>query len=609
MSSFKLSGSKIIFILLWLLILSNTAKAVQDPGPRLGVNVGGLHKLSTALPFTDLFKNSRGWFTSCEFNWQTKRAIDPGCTAKTSFNTHEQNKLPLDRNGYVRSLPDRNSPVIYTSVTSGLNLEEDFPLGRYVLLYSGLGKIEVLGGLNIIEERPGRIVFDLISTRLGIKVKISQTQAGNHIRDIHLVAAHNEHTFRQRPFNPDYIARMRPFQSIRFMPWTNPRATKLVHWNQHPTPDFVNYTADGGVPVETMIDIANAANAAPWLNMPHTASDQFMREYARMARRRVTGNKKIYIEFSNEMWNVIFPATSYAIREAIKLWPNAYAKKNSYERRVKLANNWYGKRSVEMCNIWKQVFGNQKNRVICVIASQSNVDWVGKEALDCPLWAGGPCGSKVDAYAVGPYFGDYIAKLPHRAEVTHWANRPDGMNLLFREIEQGGVLRKGPKGGAIQHFVNSNMKTSMKLADDYGLPLLAYESGQHLIRYDRPHKITDTKLLDFFMRANQDPRMKRAYQRYLQAWEQNGGKTLMHFYGIGKPSHEDFFGMLASPKQTHSAKYDAMLQYMGTRYRDSYQHQSPLSAQALAERRGAVQKELNKSQLKRHPSGRPMSQK
>lgn len=609
MLGFKLSVSKLIFILLWMLILSNTALAVQGPGPRLGVNVGGLHKLSTALPFTDLFKNSRGWFTSCEFNWQTKRAIDPGCTAKNSFNTHEQSKLALDRNGYVRSLPGRNSPVIYTSVTSGLNLEEDFPLGRYVLLYSGLGDLKVQGGLNIIEERPGRIVFDLISTRMGLKVKISSTKAGNHIRDIHLVAAHNENTFRQRPFNPDYIARMRPFQSIRFMPWTNPRATKLVHWNQHPTPDFVNYTADGGVPVETMIDIANAANAAPWLNMPHMASDGFMREYARMARRRVTGNKKIYIEFSNEMWNVIFPATSYAIREAMKLWPNAYASKNSYERRVKLANNWYGKRSVEMCNIWKQVFGNQKNRVVCVIASQSNVDWVGKEALDCPLWAGGPCGSKVDAYAVGPYFGDYIAKLPHRAEVNNWANRPDGMNLLFREIEQGGVLRKGPKGGAIQHFVNSNMKTSMKLADDYGLPLLAYEAGQHLIRYDRPHKVTDPKLLDFFMRANQDPRMKRAYQRYLQAWEQNGGKTLMHFYGIGKPSREDFFGMLSSPKQTHSAKYDAMLQYMGTRYKDSYQHQPPLSAQALAERRGAVQKQLSKAQLKRHPSGRPMSQK
>ena len=600
---------KSAFAFIGLIFLTTCVYAVQDPGPRMGINVEGIHKLNSSLPFTDLFKVSTGWFTSCEFDWQHNRPIDPGCTRKNSFNTQEQASLRLDQNGWVRSLPARSAPQIYTSVVSGLNLEDDFPLGRYVLLYSGKGDLEVLGGLNIVDEKPGRIVFDLIATQRGIKIKINKTHGRDYIRDIHLVSAANERRFRQQPFDPNYIARLRPFDAIRFMPWTNPRATELVHWKQHPTSRYAHYTGSSGVPIEVMLDLANRINAAPWLNMPHKANDEFIRNYARLAKKQVNGNKKIYVEFSNEMWNVIFPATSYAIREALKRWPNAYANKNNYERRVKLANNWYGKRSVEMCNIWKQVFGNQKNRVICVIASQSNVDWVGKEALDCPLWSGGPCGSKVDAYAVGPYFGDYIAKIAHRAEVNNWATRADGMNLLFKEIEQGGVLRKGPKRGAIQHFVDSNMKVSMKLADEYGLPLLAYEAGQHLIRYDRPHKVTDPKLLDFFMRANLDPRMQHAYQRYLRAWEENGGKTLMHFYGIGKPSPNDFFGMLPSSRTKSSPKYNGMLAHLRTRYQDRYQHSRALSQQELQVRRGEIQKALTKAQLKRHPSGRPLGQK
>jgi hypothetical protein len=172
------------------------------------------------------------------------------------------------------------------------------------------------------------------------------------------------------------------------------------------------------------------------------------------------------------------------------------------------------------------------------------------------------------------------------------------MDLLFKEIERGGVLNQSPKGGAIQHFVNSNMKTSMKLADDYGLPLLAYEGGQHLTRYDPPHKITDTKLLDFFMRANQDSRMQRAYHRYLRAWEENGGKTLMHFYGIGKPSQHDFFGMLPSSRVENSPKYNAMLSYLSRQYKDKYQHSPTLSRQKLQERREAAQKVFPQERIK-----------
>jgi hypothetical protein len=230
-----------------------------------------------------------------------------------------------------------------------------------------------------------------------------------------------------------------------------------------------------------------------------------------------------------------------------------------------MATNWYAKRTVEMCKIWKDEFGKQRKRVKCVLSAQAAVPWVGTETLDCPLWkeAGG-CGKYVDAYAVGPYFGDYIARLEHRPEIKQWTQDPDGgMARLFREILHGGVLKKGHPGGAINLTLGRYVDNSKKLANKYGLELLAYEAGQHLIRYDPPHTIKDPAVLTLFMRAQKDPRMQDAYQRYLAGWAQHGGGLLMHFYGIGELSKKNFFSMLDHTGQASTPKYAALMQYLG----------------------------------------------
>jgi len=85
-----------------------------NPNPRLGSNVGSLDKMTSSVPFTDIFKSSTGWYTSCEFNWQQNRGIDPGCTRQNAFNTREQSLLDIDANGWGRSLPAPNQNPIFT---------------------------------------------------------------------------------------------------------------------------------------------------------------------------------------------------------------------------------------------------------------------------------------------------------------------------------------------------------------------------------------------------------------------------------------------------------------------------------------------------------------
>jgi len=558
-----------LFILLALsLTISQASNARFKEAPRLGINVGSMGKLSSSIPFTDIFKISRGWFTSCEYDWRSKQPIDPGCEAKKSLNSQEQKMLDLDGNGWVRSLPRPEDAPIFTSVTSTWNLSDHFPTGRYVVLYDGEGRMKITGDLRMGYQRKGHIEFDLLSPKRNLKLQILQTDPGrngNYIRNIRIIPKKNEHDYMRRVFNPDYIARIRPMHVLRFMPWTNPRANIAEDWSQRASIGASHYTGDGGVPAERMVDLANAINASPWLSIPYKANDNYVREYARMVKKRLRRNQKVYLEYSNEVWNSIFPAATYAARKADKLWKFPYPKVAAGKRRVLLSANWYAKRSVEMCKIWKNEFGAERNRVKCVLGSLNSVSWLGKEILDCPLWkeARG-CGRYVDAFGIGPYFGDYIAKKDNRATVKSWTRDPDGgKSRLFQEILHGGMLEGGPEGGAMK-LVRDQIYANKKLADKYRLELIAYEAGQHLIRYDPPHTVKDPAVLNLFMSVQKDPRMRQAYQQYLETWAQGGGGLILHFYGIGQPEPKNFFGMLDHLQQQTTPKYQALMDYLGS---------------------------------------------
>jgi len=560
---------KVLMLLALSATFTQTASARYSANPKLGINVGDLGKLSSSIPFTDIFKISRGWFTSCEFDWASGRAIDPGCTRKTSLNTREQDILQLDGNGWVRALPTPQEQPVFTSVTSTWRLSDHFPIGRYVVLYDGEGTMKLTGDLRMGYQTSGHLEFDLLSPKRNLRLQITRTDPkknGNYIRNIRIVPKKNEHNYKRQVFNPDYLARIREMHSLRFMPWTNPRGNQAIEWNQRATIGSAFYTGDNGVPAERIIDLANAINATPWMSIPYKASDDYMRQYARMVKNRLRKDQKVYVEYSNEMWNSIFPSATYAARKADALWKFPYPKVPAGKRRVLLSANWYAKRSVEMCRIFKQEFGGQRNRVKCVVGSLNSVPWVGKEILDCPLWkeANG-CGRHIDAYGIGPYFGDYIARKENRATVKGWTRNADGgKSRLFQEILHGGMIKDGPQGGAMARL-RDQLFANKKLADKYGLEMLAYEAGQHLIRYDPPHTVKDPAVLNLFMSAQKDPRMKQAYQQYLNTWAQSGGGLMLHFYGIGQPEPKNFFGMLDHLHQPSTPKYEALMDYLGSR--------------------------------------------
>ena len=101
----------LIFFCVGLLLCLTTFKMVGQQHLRfrnpLGTNLSAVADWSTEMPFVDAFKTSRTWLTQCV-------NTDPDCD--DPWNTKEYNKLNLDPQGWVKSLPPPDAKEVYTRV-------------------------------------------------------------------------------------------------------------------------------------------------------------------------------------------------------------------------------------------------------------------------------------------------------------------------------------------------------------------------------------------------------------------------------------------------------------------------------------------------------------
>src|SRR5207248_1002992 len=150
--------------------------------------------------------------------------------------------------------------------------------------------------------------------------------------------------------------------------------------------------------------------------------------------------------------------------------------------------NWFAKRTVEMCTIWKSAWGPDAGRVKCVMGGWTNNgnNW-NNLTLDCALYAadrgGRSCDQDVDYLATAPYMGGYIGNEIFQSQVETWS-----LDTLFQEMEFGGILydpncigwQCAPQNGALAQAF-SFMDADIAIATAHNLPLVAYEGGEELI--------------------------------------------------------------------------------------------------------------------------------
>lgn len=516
----------------WLVALPVRAETSANYQSAIGINLQGVNSYSSEVPFLNVFKMGGGWMTQGNGQWDT----------------HEEQYLNLDANGYPRSLTAVNEAGSQTFDSVSVLLLNNLPAtangyypgGQYVVLYDGQGTLSYFFDAKLVSHSPGRDVIQVTPSGSGMLVKITSTDpqhTGNYIRNIRVVQAQYESALNAgQVFNPILLADLKNFRAIRFMDWLRTNNSTLSSWSSRPLPSDAFWGTDNGVPLEICIQLANALSADAWLNIPATATNDYVTQMANLVQSELGPTQKAYVEFSNEVWNSTFTQNAYSITEGTSQFPAAPNKWYA-------GWEWYGMRVAQIGDIWYSVYGSTafSSRVAIVMAGQAANSAVLQEELSTPDWKGagnGPAASHhIGAAAIAPYFL-FTSALGSTPALTSMANTAGGNGLaeLFADANTS-IAQTIP-------WITSNAK----VASSFGLPLLAYEGGQSLQGF--PTYGNSSPEVQMFIAANHDSRMGAAYTTDLNTWKKSGGTLFMQFNDTYPSSQYGMWGLLESIMQT-----------------------------------------------------------
>lgn len=500
---------------------------VESP---LGINLGAVSDYAPVTPFVDIFKTSREWISQDVVGG----AWDNG------------DPISVDSDGWVNFLePGQAAAAIMIT-----NLVGVYPTGEYICLYDGQGTLEFLGDSSVVSSEAGRIVVNITPSGGLVRLRITATDPSDYVRNIRLIMPGFEETYATEPFHPDFLASISDFKVLRFMDWGRTNDSELSKWTDRTTPNSVTQArVDGnnaGVALEYMADLANANLSDAWVCFPHLATDDFVRQTATLMRDRLDPRLRVHFEYSNEVWNGLFPSAQYAQAQGLA--------EGLSEDSTRAKLWWYSKRADEVLTICSEVFAEEPDRLVRVIAGQSSNPWVGQQVMDWDTDAGEldltTVSDRFDVYAVAPYFGGYLGREPQSDSTVNMS------------VEA--VLAACDADSQVVNGLGGNTETNSLNATDRGISLVSYEGGQHLVGVFAAREVEE--LTDLFLACNRDTAMRDIYADDLGRWQASGGGLYMSFSHVTKYNKFGSWGVLESQTQdtTTAPKWLGLMDYLAT---------------------------------------------
>lgn len=505
--------------------------------PSLGMGLNAISDWSTQLPFVDLMKTARPWVGHKPGQWGGWEEADL------------VNAGALDDAGWPKRIPSDITGVetfVLTDMPTDLQILE----GTYRLSYKGKGQIDLNGRARPIQYGEGEIWFRYSPGEGGVGIKISSTDpagTGDYIRDISVV---REDQIRLKDigvtFNPDWIALIKDLRLLRFMDWMQTNETSIASWQDRPLPTDYSYMRRG-VPVEVMVDLANYVGADPWFNMPHLAEDGYVSAFADIVAKDLRPGLKAHVEYSNELWNFIFPQTEWAMKAAETRWGRNAADDAWFQHA--------GLRAAEVMQLWTTAFAGQTDRLVRVAATHTG--WPGLEDsfLEAPLERTRPA-DYFDAYAVTGYFGHELGDEHGPRKVLGWVRDSKASGQGYQAAIERAAREL--RDNSVAFLIDEAWPHHAKAANRYGLDLIMYEGGTHVVGHGT--WVDDEILTEFFTELNYSPEMGAIYSDLMAAWTAEGGKMFNAFVDVATPSKWGSWGALRSLNDSN-ARFDALMAY------------------------------------------------
>jgi hypothetical protein len=491
-----------------------------NEAPSMGVNLEGLSDYSVSKIFIDVVKTARGygnkdrpWEGQVEVGkdgWPTDdfgiilftKQKNVGGTYLFSFKGRA-NVVPVATDGEVRNLKFNSD--------SGISTGEIFLRDKADQMM--LGFRDSLGGIKDLKIlRPGHPL------------------SGREV------------------FYPPFLGLLKPFSVIRFMDPFRINGSRVGSWLQRSLETDPFQNTDRGLAYEYAIQLCNAAKKDFWLNIPLLADDSYVAELAKLVKAKLDPERKIYLEYSNEIWNSDFAAHE----QNIKLAETELASEGD-SNRERLGFKRVGKRIVEISKIFANVFGPdpQFSRIRPVLAGQVARPETVQIGLEWLADKVGEPRNLIYAVAGAPYLTtDSISGLKRELTatdvVTSLSSSLDSNARKYFKQQEDWNGQTGQPGFAT-------------LARYYGLRYLAYEGG--------PDTHGDQGV-DAKIEANRSAMMGAVVQRYLSEWVGCGGDLFMYYNLSGPQGRWGSWGLVEAIEDPPSEKYQAVSKVAATLRRD-----------------------------------------
>lgn len=214
------NAASIFIAILWQLTLCGDASAWSHSRYRaqVGTNLLPVNYYTEQQPFLNIIKVAAGWNTR---------------TVSGNVETSEEGLLYasfLDLNGYPTTLTGGPTHT-FNGVSASIYLGEGgtYPAGNYTFRFDGTGTIVFGsdGGGTTCTSSPCTV--PVTPTVNGILLTLTSTGAGaSYARNMSLVLSTYDSLYQGGEiFNPVFIAKERPYTSLRFMDWSNVLAQKI----------------------------------------------------------------------------------------------------------------------------------------------------------------------------------------------------------------------------------------------------------------------------------------------------------------------------------------------------------------------------------------------
>jgi hypothetical protein len=409
----------------------------------------------------------------------------------------------ITADGWLRPLPP--GAIAFRSLN-----HPNFTKGyaEIICRYTGKGDLAALWHGSITEQVAGRnnVRFrwrtqppsnDRVTID-NIYLQVTNIDAADPIRDIDCRETTMDPKIR---FYPPYVASLRGFKVIRYLALMNQTTTPVLTWAGRKKVTNSSQITDDGMAIEDLVALANAAQVSPWFTLPYHADDDYQRRFASYVHENLDPGLVAHVELGNEVWNSVFYAQFERLqREGIT---RGLSPKNNYEALLRR----YAQRTTEIMKIWTAVYKDRPRSLVRIAATQAAFVDTSNMVLgfeDTAKW--------VDALAIAPYFSFDKVKYPLNGD----------MAKIFAGMNESIETALG--------YVDKHRA----IADRYGVRLIAYEGGQHIVL---PDNIPLLKAL------NRDPRMETAYRRYIDGWATRTGDMMVLMQDVAPIGRHGAWGL------------------------------------------------------------------